>query len=141
MIHYLSEEQVVSLHAKIVRAKGGTRGIRDKSALAAAVARPYATFDGEDLYPTLAEKASALMHSLAMNHPFLDGNKRIAVASAEFFIEINGCSLTATDHEFEDLTMALASSKLDKDQLAVWFKQRIVRREDDPGNYVDIEEW
>ncbi len=126
MILYLSEEQVLSLHAKIIRATGGMQGIRDKPGLAAAIARPCATFDGEDLYPTLAEKAAALMHSLAMNHPFLDGNKRIAVTSAELFLEINGFQLIASDDEFEEVALALAASRLDKDQLTIWFKQRTV---------------
>ena len=126
MILYLSETQILAMHEAIIRETGGSRGLRDRSGLEAAVARPAATFDGEDLYPSLAEKAAALMHSLAMNHPFVDGNKRVAVAAAEFFLQVNAYRLEATDEELEEITLALASSNLDKDQLTVWFKQRTV---------------
>ena len=129
MIVYLSKEQVLSLHEKIIKATGGSHGLGDDSALESAIARPCATFDGDDLYPSPAEKAAALMHSLAMNHPFIDGNKRIAVTSAELFLEINGYQLTASDDELEEITLALASSKLDKDELMVWFKQRTIPKD------------
>src|SRR5262249_40188094 len=77
---YLSVEQVLGLHAALTREFGGASGLRDRGALESAVARPAMTFGGEDLYPDMAAKAAALMHSLVLNDPSLDGNKRVAVA-------------------------------------------------------------
>lgn len=76
-------------HAALVRAFGGASGLRDRRSFEAAVARPAATFAGEDLYDDLAAKAAALMHSLVLNHPFVDGNKRVGVAAAELFLSCN----------------------------------------------------
>jgi death-on-curing protein len=83
------------------------------------------TFDGEDLYPDLAAKAAALMHSLVMNHPFVDGNKRIGAASAELFVECNGSVILASDEEFETLTLALARGAVAVEALTIWFRQRL----------------
>jgi death on curing protein len=94
------------------------------SALEAAVARPFATFDGEDLYPDVASKAAALLHSLVSNHPFVDGSKRTGVLAAELLLDVNGVDLVASDDEFEEMVMAVASGTLDIEQLVIWFRQR-----------------
>ena len=83
------------------------------------------TFGGEDLYGDLAAKAAALMHSLVLNHPFVDGNKRIGVAAAEFFLERNASTLEAADEELEQLTLAVAEGKVAVEALAIWFRQRL----------------
>ncbi len=75
-VEYLSIGQVLALHAQQLRRYGGRAGMRDRGALESALGWPAATFGGEDLYPDIADKAAALMHSLALNHPFVDGNKR-----------------------------------------------------------------
>ena len=125
MILHLSIGQVLALHrAQLRRFRGGS-GIRDRPGLEAAVARPAATFDGEDLYPDLASKAAALMHSLVQNHPFVDGNKRVGVMAAELFLLVNGVELVATDDELEDLTMAVARGEIDAESLAIWVRQRL----------------
>jgi death-on-curing protein len=82
------------------------------------------TFDGEDLYPDLPSKAAALMHSLVLNHPFVDGNKRVGVAAAELFLLANGHELTGADDELETLTLAVARSERDVEALTIWFRQR-----------------
>ncbi len=87
------------------------------------------TFGGEDLYPDLAAKAAALMHSLVMNNRFVDGNKRVGAAAAEFFIERNGFRLAATDQQLEEITMAVASGEVDAESLAIWIRQRTTREE------------
>jgi death-on-curing protein len=125
VILYLSVEQVLRLHANQIGRFGGGRGLSDRGALEAAVARPRATFGGEDLYLDLASKAAALMHSLVMNHPFVDGNKRVGAMTAELFIEVNERSLLATNEEFEEITMAVARGEIDAESLAIWFRQRI----------------
>jgi death-on-curing protein len=77
MMRYLKLKEVIDLHHQVVEQSGGSLGIRDLGALESAVAQPLMSFGGEDLYPTLEDKAAALGFSLVMNHPFIDGNKRI----------------------------------------------------------------
>ncbi len=83
------------------------------------------TFGGEDLYSDLPAKAAALMHSLVLNHPFVDGNKRIGVAAADFFLERNASILEASDEEPERLTLAVAEGNVAVEALAIWFRQRL----------------
>jgi len=91
VIHYLSVEQVLRLHEHQIATFGGSPGLRDRGGLESAVARPAATFDGDDLYPDLASKVGALMHSLVMNHPFVDGNKRVGAMAAEKVAGLEAC--------------------------------------------------
>jgi len=100
-------------------------GLRDRGGLEAAVARPAMTFDGEDLYPDLATKAAALMHSLVLNHPFVDGNKRVGVHAAEFFVERNDHTLEADDDELKRVTLAVAQGQVAIEALTIWFRQRL----------------
>jgi death-on-curing protein len=125
VIVYLSVVQVLQLHHVLLRAFGGREGLRDRGGLASAVARPAATFGGEDLYPDLAAKAAALMHSLLLNHPFVDGNKRVGVAAAELFLRVNGWELDAGDEELEEMTISIATGDVEAEALAIWFRQRI----------------
>ena len=125
MTEYLSVDQVLALHGALVREFGGATELRDRGALESAVARPAMTFGGEDLYVDLAAKAAALMHSLVLNHPFVDGNKRIGVAAAEFFLEYNGHGIQATDEELEAITMSLAEGGLEVEALGIWIRQRL----------------
>jgi death-on-curing protein len=122
---YLSVEQVLALHEALTGQFGGASGVRDRGALESAVARPAMTFGGEDLYSDHAAKAAAIMHSLVLNHPFVDGNKRVGVATAEFFIEQNGAALEASDEQLEHLTLAVAEGKVAVEALAIWFRQRL----------------
>lgn len=125
MTNYLSVDQVLALHHALVAAFGGVLALRDRGLLESAVARPAMTFDGDDLYPDVAAKAAALMHSLVLNHPFVDGNKRIGVAAAELFLELNGRQLYAGDQELEDITLTVAEGKVEVEALAIWLRQRI----------------
>jgi len=125
VIVYLSITQVLDLHAEQLRLYGGAAGLRDRGLLESALARPAMTFAGEDLYPDVAAKAAALMHSLALNHPFLDGNKRVAAHAAVLFGNINGYASVATPEELFDITMAVAEGKVEVEALAIWFRQRL----------------
>jgi len=125
---YLSRGQVLRLHELAIEAFGGTLGLRDMGALDAAVSRPQMTFGGEDLYPDLAAKAGALLHSLVANHPFLDGNKRTGAAASELFLAANGLDLAASDEELEELVLAVARGELAAEALAIWIRQRLVER-------------
>ena len=124
MTCYLSLAQVVELQRELLAAFGGLAGIRDRGSLEASIARPAMTFGGEDLYADLPAKAAALLHSLVLNHPFLDGNKRVGAAAAELMLELNGFALVASDQEFESIALATARGEMSAEALAIWFRQR-----------------
>jgi len=121
----LSTPQLVALHGELMKAFGGRRGLRDRGALESAAARPGMTFDGEDLYPDLAAKVAALMHSLVVNHAFVDGNKRVGAAAAELVVEVNGYRLLSSDSDLENVTLSVARGELSAEALAIWFRQRL----------------
>jgi death on curing protein len=122
---YLSVAQVLRLHEKQIARFGGSGGLRDAGSLDSAVTRPQMTFGGEDLYPDAAAKAAALMHSLVMNHPFIDGNKRVGAMAMELFLTVNALVLDAVDEEIEAVTMAVARGDLEAEALAIWLRQRM----------------
>ena len=125
MTEYLSVAQVLHLHALQTARFGGSRRQRDRGALEAAVARPQATFGGEDLYEDVAAKAAALAHSVIQNHPFLDGNKRVGAMALELFLLVNGHALGASDEDLEDVVLAVARDGLAAEALAIWIRQRL----------------
>jgi death-on-curing protein len=126
---YLSVEQLLRIHQAQLRLFGGSPGVRDGGGLESAAARPQMTFAGEDLYADLPAKAAALMHSLVMNHPFVDGNKRVGATAAELFLLANGHELDAGDDSLIDLTLAVARGEVSAEALAIWMRQRLRRRE------------
>ena len=89
--------------------------------LESAVAMPQSAFGGVDLHVGLPEKAAAYHFHLCANHPFMDGNKRVAVAAAEVFLLINGHELSASDNDVEELTLGVAAGRLSKDQVIEFF--------------------
>ena len=127
MIEYLSEEQVLHLHRVIIAAMGGADGVRDRGLLQSAVARPAASFGGQELYPSVPAKAAALMHSLVSKHAFVDGNKRVAIAAAELFLQANAYRLSADTDALEELTMATESAHIGVEEIRIWLEQRIRR--------------
>lgn len=126
-LEYLSEEQILHLHRAIIAATGGADSVTDRGLLQAALARPAASFAGQDLYGSIAAKAAALMHSLVSNHPFIDGNKRVAIAAAELFLRVNGYRLLADDEALEGMTVAAASGHIVVEEIRIWIEQRIRR--------------
>lgn len=128
MIRWLALGETLALHRSIIATSGGAHGIRDLGALESALAQPRASFGGEDLYPDLASKAAALGFSLAKNHPFVDGNKRIAHASMETFLYLNGFEIDADVDEQERTMLALASGDLDREELLSWLREHLVER-------------
>ncbi len=123
MPHYLTPEQVLFIHSRLITETGGGHGIRELGLLLSALGRPQGTFEGEDLYPDLFLKTAALMDSLIRNHPFVDGNKRTAIASAALFLRMNGYRLVVGNSEMTRFTLACAQSQLSVDKIADWFKQ------------------
>jgi death-on-curing protein len=126
---YLSLEQVLDLHRRQLRLFGGAPGLRDRGALDSAVARPQMTFGGEDLYPEIEDKAAALMHSLVMNHPFVDGNKRVGAHACVLLLMANGVEPTFSPAELTAITLATARGEVRAEALSIWLRQRTRRRE------------
>jgi death-on-curing protein len=123
---YLTLEQVLFLHMRLIDETGGAHGIRDLALLQSAVARPQATFRGQDLYAGVHAKAAALMHSLGQNHPMIDGNKRLGVSAAGLFLQRNGWRLSATNGQLEGFTLSVAQGGVDADQIAQWLTEHSV---------------
>ncbi|PMD94548.1 type II toxin-antitoxin system death-on-curing family toxin [Siphonobacter sp. BAB-5405] len=126
MIKLLSLRQLIIIHEKLISQSGGGSGIRDEAGLKSAVAQPEMTFGGQELYPGLAEKAAALCFSLTMNHPFVDGNKRIGHAALEITLKINGYELSASVDEQEQVILDLASGLLDRETFTRWVLAKLV---------------
>ncbi|RJQ41465.1 MAG: type II toxin-antitoxin system death-on-curing family toxin [Nitrospiraceae bacterium] len=120
---YLTAEQVLFIHSRLIDETGGSHGIRDVGLLQSAVSRPMATFGGEELYPDIFQKAAAFMESLVKNHPFIDGNKRTAISSAGLFLRINGYNLETSQKELEDFTINMATGKASLEDAVKWFKR------------------
>ena len=126
---YLTPEQVLFIHSRLVTETGGSHGVRDLGLLESAVARPRATFDGKELYPDLFIKTAALMDSLINNHPFLDGNKRTGMTAAGLFLLINGWKLTASPQDLETITLRVAMEGMEVSALATWIRKNSVGKD------------
>jgi death on curing protein len=123
---FLSLDEVLELHADQISSFGGTPGLRDEGLLESALAQPQATFGGQFLHPTISEQAAAYLYHIAMNHPFIDGNKRTAFAVTDTFLRLNGCALNLTDDEVYDLVMRVARGTMTKEELSTEFESCIV---------------
>jgi death-on-curing protein len=121
---YLDIDQILFIHRSQIQRFGGLKGLRDRGALQAAIARPQMTFGGEDLYPELPDKVAALMHSLVMNHPFVDGNKRVGAHAAIAFLIANGFVPEFSPRELVEITLATARGEMSAEALAIWIRQR-----------------
>ena len=122
MTRHLSPQQVLFIHARLTDETGGDHLLRDVGLLASAVARPRAAFAGSDLYPSLEAKAAALMQSLILNHPFLDGNKRTGITAAALLLLRNGYRLTADNAGLERFTFAVVNGQQSFQEMAAWFR-------------------
>jgi death on curing protein len=117
---FLTLDDVLGLHADRIAIYGGSLGLRDLGGLQAALGMPAASFGGSFLHPTLAEMAAAYLFHLSRAHAFIDGNKRIALAAALAFLDLNGHELVADPDELYELCMGVASGKASKAEAAVF---------------------
>jgi death on curing protein len=117
---YPTVEEVIQLQALVVQQSGGIPGIKNRGMIESAVAQPRMTFGGNDLYPMLADKAGAMGYSLACNHGFEDGNKRIAHAAMEAFLVLNGYEIEASIDEQEHVFLTLADGKMTREEFTTW---------------------
>ena len=124
-MRYLTLNEILELHHHLVVQSGGATGILNLGGLESALAQPYMTFAGSDLYPTIAEKTSALGYSLIQNHPFVDGNKRTGHAAMEVFLVLNGFEIQASVGEQESVILAVASGEMGRKKLTSWLHDHI----------------
>lgn len=122
-IKYISLKEVAAIHKDMIDNYGGSHGIRDLGLVESALARPQASFGGEDLYPTVFDKAAALFHSLMFNHAFVDGNKRTTFATTVRFLAKNGYFLEISQKEVVDFPLRVENKHLEIDQIAAWLKK------------------
>ena len=125
-MRYLTVGEVLEIYSRVMEQSGGGVGIHDLGALESAVAQPRMTFNGEELYPTLVEKASALGFSLIQNHPFVDGNKRSGHAAMESFLMFNGYEISASVDEQVKVILGVASGKIDRNTFTDWLREHTV---------------
>jgi len=123
--YFLSEEEVLLIHAYQLQHYGGRSGIRDRSLLLSALAAPYAGFGGELLHKSIGSMAASYLYHLAMNHPFIDGNKRVGLEVALDFLEMNNYRLVAEGNELYKLVIGIASGRISKDETVRFFEERI----------------
>lgn len=122
MSSYLTVEQVLFIHMRLIAETGGSPGLRNLALLESAVARLQATIGDDDLYPDPFTKAAALLDSLIRNHPLVDGNKRVGITAAGLFLRRNDQRLTATNAELEQFTRQAARSELAIEEIAAWLR-------------------
>lgn len=126
MIRYLSLAETLDLHRSVIEYWGGASGIRDLGSLESALAQPRQSFGGQDLYPDLTSKAAALCFSLVLNHPFVDGNKRIGHAAMETFLVVNGSELCASVDAQERVMLDLAAGNLSREDFVEWVTRHTI---------------
>ena len=125
---HLTVDIVREIHATAIARFGGSHGVRDIALLESAVAAPQATLDGKALYSDLSEVAAAYLFYLCRNHPFVDGNKRTALAACIVFLRLNGVEPRRDGPDWEGLTLAVAASELDRDATTARLRKLLPKR-------------
>lgn len=118
MIKYLTLEEVLEMHDAFIEKFGGLKGVRDINLLLSAIETPKAAMFGEDLYPTVYDKAAAYLFHIVQNHPFNDANKRTGFGATYLFLKANGAPILLSDEAFENLVIEVAKGKVSKEVIA-----------------------
>lgn len=118
-------QQTEAIHQLLIENFGGGNGIRDINGLESALARPFQQFDGVDLYETIILKSSALVESILINHPFIDGNKRTGYTLLRYFLLSNHLDIEASQDGKYEFIIAIASGQIKFDEIAVWLEKHV----------------
>lgn len=116
----IDKETALAIHSAAIAKFGGLDGVRDEGLLESALAQPFQTFGGKELYPTVAQKAACYAYGIASNHPFADGNKRTATAIMGAFLRMNGCRFKPRHDELLETMMGVAEGSVSFERLAAW---------------------
>jgi len=122
----ISMNIVVHMHNELIDAFGGIKGTRDIGALESALARPYATFDQIDLYPSAVSKAAAILESIIINHPFIDGNKRIAFSLMAVILMNDGFDINANEDEIYAMVISASTGEIKFDEIKDWIQSIVI---------------
>lgn len=122
---WISAEDVILIHSRVIEGSGGLDGLRDRDGLEAAISAPMQTFDGKELYPTDLEKIARLGFGLASNHAFVDGNKRIGAMMTQLLLKWNGYDLTLHSGELADMFIAIADGTAKEKDLLDWIHRHL----------------
>jgi death-on-curing protein len=122
-VHFIPEELVLTIHADLLQRYGGQAGLRDRNLLESALAQPRMTVGAKFAHKTIFDKAAAYGYHVCQNHPFIDGNKRVAFVLMDIFLQRNGWEIVAHEEVAYSLMVELSSSKMSKTQLALWLKE------------------
>jgi len=123
-------KEVEQLHRILIDKFGGSHGVRDLEAIESAIARPFQTFDGNDLYPSVLEKAASLIESILVNHPFIDGNKRTGYTLLRIYLIQNGVDINASSDNKYEFVINIASGILKYEGILSWLKSNTVKMND-----------
>ena len=123
----ISVKDALRIHTIIIEKIGGTNGLRDEGALQSALARPFATFDSAELYHYPVDKAAALVESIIVNHPFVDGNKRMGYVLMRLLLMKYHCDIVASQDEKYSFIIGIATGQLKTEQIKNWLEQHAVK--------------
>ena len=123
----ISIDEVLQIHEILIERFGGSNGVRDNNLLQSAIARPFKTFEQNDLYPTPIDKAAAIIESIVKNHPFVDGNKRTGYTLMRLILLNNNMDIAASEDDKYEFVIKIASSELTFEQIRDWIESRIVK--------------
>ncbi len=118
----ISKKEILELHKLSIKKYGGSHGLRDEGLLESAIARPFHTYGGEDLYQTSIEKASAILESIIINHPFIDGNKRTGFLAMFAILKKANLKIIAKEDDAYNFTILVSTGEIKFDQIVEWLK-------------------
>jgi death on curing protein len=118
----ITKEEVLLIHNEVIKLHGGSNGIREMGGLESAIARPYQTFGGDDLYPSVFEKAAAMGESIIMNYPFVDGNKRTGYVLMETILRMGQYKISSSDDDLYSFVIGISTGELKFEQIVNWLK-------------------
>lgn len=122
---WITAEDVIAIHSRVIEKSGGLDGLRDRDILESAISAPLQSFGGKELFPTDLQKIARVGFGLAANHAFLDGNKRIGAMVVQLLLKWNGYALHLQQGELADLFIAIADGSAKEEDLLRWIKQHL----------------
>ena len=126
-MEYLSPEDLLNIHSVVIDETGGTHGVRDQGALLSLGALPQQAVYGRELYIGIYAKAAVYIRSIIFNHPFIDGNKRSAMMSADVFLQLNGYQISVPKGGVEEFALTIIRDRYGIEEIATWLKAHTVR--------------
>ena len=126
----ISIYDAIRIQSILIEKFGGSGGLRDRKLLESALMRPYQTFDNEDLYPTPERKAVAIIESILINHPFIDGNKRFGYVAMRLVLMEYGYDISADEDKKYEFVMKIAKGESNFEKIQDWIKNNLIKKQD-----------